>query len=112
MRRQRALIAAGGGRGGTVLADPVEVKRLLEGYQIDMVPTFAAGDAAQAVVLAESLFAQGRKVVLKVLSRDITHKSDVGGVALNLATADEVQQAANDILTRASRCVRKRGFPA
>src|SRR5262249_33760397 len=35
------------------------------------------------------------------LSRDITHKSDVGGVVLNLATADEVRTAAGEILTRA-----------
>ena len=57
----------------------------------------------QAVALAQSLFAQGNKVVLKVLSRDITHKSDVGGVVLNLATADEVRTAATDILARARK---------
>jgi acetyltransferase len=81
--------------------DPTEVKRLLDAYQIDMVPTLEAADAEQAVGHAESLFAQGSKVVLKVLSRDIAHKSDVGGVMLNLATADEVRAAANDILARA-----------
>jgi acetyltransferase len=81
--------------------DPTEVKRLFDAYRIDMVPTLEAADAAQAVAHAESLFAQGSKVVLKVLSRDITHKSDVGGVVLNLATAEEVRIAANDILVRA-----------
>ena len=34
--------------------------------------------------MRKSLFAQGATVVLKVLSRDISHKSDVGGVVLNL----------------------------
>src|SRR5262245_30714227 len=81
--------------------DPAEVKRLLDAYQIDMVPTLEAADAERAVAHAESLFTQGSKVVLKVLSRDITHKSDVGGVVLNLATAEEVRIAANDILARA-----------
>jgi acetyltransferase len=81
--------------------DPVEVKRLLDAYQIDMVPTLEAADPEKAVALAEPLFMQGYKVVLKVLSRDITHKSDVGGVVLNLATADEVRKAATEILARA-----------
>jgi acetyltransferase len=79
------------------------VKRLLDAYQIDMVPTLEAADPEQAVKHAESLFAQGSKVVLKVLSRDITHKSDVGGVMLNLATADEVRWAAADVLKRAKQ---------
>jgi acetyltransferase len=81
--------------------DPIEVNNLLAAYRIDMVPTLAAADVEQAVAHAATLFAQGAKVVLKILSRDITHKSDVGGVALNLATADEVRAAASDILARA-----------
>lgn len=81
--------------------DPPEVKRLLDAYQIEMVPTLAAADAQQAAAQAEALFAQGHKVVLKVLSRDITHKSDVGGVVLNLASAAEVRTAAGEILARA-----------
>jgi acetyltransferase len=83
--------------------DPAEVKRLLDAYQIDMVPTLEAADPEQALKHAESLFALGSKVVLKVLSRDITHKSDVGGVILNLATADEVRWAAADVLKRAKQ---------
>lgn len=83
--------------------DPAEVRRLFDAYQIDMVPTLEAADLEQAAAFAESLFAKGSKVVLKVLSRDITHKSDVGGVVLNLATVDEVRQAAAEILSRARR---------
>jgi acetyltransferase len=81
--------------------DPVEIKRLLEAYDIAMVPTFAAADAEQAVAHASALFAQGTTVVLKIMSRDITHKSDVGGVVLNLTSADAVRVATADILARA-----------
>jgi acetyltransferase len=81
--------------------DPVEVKRLLEAYDIAMVPTFAAADADAAVADASRLFAQGSTVVLKIMSRDIVHKSDVGGVVLNLTSADAVRKAAGDILARA-----------
>ena len=68
-----------------------------------MVPTFAADDVDQAVAYAEALFAQGATVVLKIMSRDIVHKSDVGGVVLNLTNADAVRSAAADILARARK---------
>jgi len=81
--------------------DPVEIKRLLEAYAIAMVETFAAADAEQAVAHASAIFAQGATVVLKIMSRDIVHKSDVGGVVLNLTTSDAVRSATADILARA-----------
>jgi len=81
--------------------DPVEIKRLLEAYEIAMVETFAAADAEQAVAHASAIFAQGATVVLKIMSRDIVHKSDVGGVVLNLTTPDAVRIATADILARA-----------
>jgi acetyltransferase len=81
--------------------DPVETKRLLEAYEIAMVPTVAAADAEQAVAHASGLFAEGATVVLKIMSRDIIHKSDVGGVVLNLTSADAVRAATADILARA-----------
>jgi len=83
--------------------DPVEIKRLLEAYDIPVVPTFAAADAGQAVAHASKLFAQGATVVLKIMSRDIIHKSDVGGVVLNLTTPDAVHAATADILARAKK---------
>jgi acetyltransferase len=81
--------------------DPVEIKRLLGAYEIAMVETFAAADAEQAVAHASAIFAQGATVVLKIMSRDIVHKSDVGGVVLNLTTPDAVRSATADILARA-----------
>jgi acetyltransferase len=83
--------------------DPVEIKRLLEAYEIPVVPTFAAADAEQAVAHASKLFAQGATVVLKIMSRDIIHKSDVGGVVLNLTNPDAVRAATADILARAKK---------
>jgi acetyltransferase len=48
-----------------------------------------------------ALFARGATVVLKIMSRDIVHKSDVGGVVLNLTSAHAVRKATSDILARA-----------
>jgi acetyltransferase len=80
--------------------DPIEIKRLLEAYQIPMVATFAAASAEEAVRHASALLAQGSTVVLKIFSRDVVHKSDVGGVVLNLTTAEAVKAATNDIIAR------------
>jgi acetyltransferase len=96
--RQIVIAAIAGGR---QWLDPVEVKRLLEAYDIAMVPTFAASDADAAVTEASKLFAQGATVVLKIMSRDIVHKSDVGGVVLNLTNAEAVRAATDNILARA-----------
>ena len=81
--------------------DPIEVKRLFDAYEIAVVPTFAAADAEEAVAHANAIFAQGSTVVLKIMSRDIVHKSDVGGVVLNLTSADAVRKATAEILARA-----------
>ena len=81
--------------------DAIEIKRLLEAYEIAMVPTFAAADPEQAVAHASKLFAQGATVVLKIMSRDIVHKSDVGGVVLNLTSPEAVRAVTTDILARA-----------
>jgi acetyltransferase len=81
--------------------DPIEIKRLFDAYDIAMVPTYAAANAEQAVAHATTLFAQGSTVVLKIMSRDIVHKSDVGGVVLNLTSAEAVRSATSDILARA-----------
>jgi acetyltransferase len=96
----RGIVAAAVADGRQWL-DPVEIKRLLDVYEIPMVPTFAAADAEQAVAHASPLFAEGATVVLKIMSRDIVHKSDVGGVVLNLTNADAVRRATADILARA-----------
>ena len=98
----RAIVAAALADGREWL-DPVEIKRLLEAYEIPMVPTFAAADVEQAVGYASALFAQGATVVLKIMSRDIIHKSDVGGVVLNLTSVDAVRAATADILARAKQ---------
>src|SRR5436190_13819815 len=96
--RQVVTGAIGEGRGWL---DPIEIKRVLEAYQIPTVATFAAADADEAAIHAAALLAEGATVVLKILSPDLVHKSEVGGVVLNLTTADAVRTAAAAIIARA-----------
>jgi len=74
---------------GTVLSEEVS-KKMLEAYGIPVTRPQPAASADEAAHIAEQI---GFPVVLKILSPDITHKSDVGGVALDLRDADTVKKS-------------------
>jgi acetyltransferase len=78
---------------GGVLAEDVS-KELLASYGIPVTQPLTAASAAEAVAIASRI---GYPVVLKVRSPDITHKTDVGGVALDLDGAEMVMAAYNHI---------------
>jgi len=75
--------------------------RLLDSFGIPVVPTLLACNAEDAATTSERI---GFPVALKVESAQITHKSDVGGVALNLASPSEVRatftQIKNQVTTQ------------
>lgn len=72
------------------LLTELEAKQILQVYGIPVVDTRPAFAAEEAVAAAEAV---GYPVVVKLLSRTLTHKTDVGGVRLNLQTAEEVATA-------------------
>jgi acetyltransferase len=72
------------------LLDEAEAKDVLAAYGIPVPATIACRSADEAVAAATRI---GFPVVTKLLSRTITHKSDVGGVQLNLGSAEEVRPA-------------------
>ena len=88
-------------REGRTWLDPVELTRLFSGYGIPITPAALARNADEAVAAARPHLAGGTPVVLKIQSPDIVHKSEVGGVRLNLASENAVRQAATEILARA-----------
>jgi acetyltransferase len=73
----------------TILTE-VESKQVLEAYGIPTVQTLVARTEAEAVSLSAEL---GGAVVLKLYSEVISHKTDVGGVKLNLQTETEIREA-------------------
>jgi acetyltransferase len=88
--KARRIIHAAIHAGRHMLTEP-EAKSVLECFGINTVKTYAAHDVEEAVKKAEQI---GRPVALKILSDDISHKSDVGGVILDLETPEEVRTAA------------------
>ena len=82
---------------GRELLNEPEAKTLLAAYGIPVVETQVVADEAAAGPAAAQI---GFPVVLKILSPQISHKSDVGGVALDLETSQEVTLAALAMLRR------------
>jgi acetyltransferase len=78
--------------------DPIEASALLRCYGIPTVPTHVADSAAAAGDAAAPFLSKGEAVAVKIHSRDIVHKSDVGGVCLNLTSVSAVAEAAAQII--------------
>jgi acetyltransferase len=83
--------------------DPIEANAVLSAYAIPALPTKTAENPDQAAIAAAEFLDVGQPVAVKILSRDIVHKSDVDGVRLNLASAAAVRRAADDVLNNARK---------
>ncbi len=95
----RRLLDTVKARGRTALT-PTEGKLLCEAYGIPVPREGIATSAAEATNLAEQI---GFPVVMKVVSPDILHKTEAGGVIVGVKSGAEAQQAYNTILTAARR---------
>ena len=93
-RKTATNIIDGARKTGRSLLTEYESKRLLTAYGIPTVATEIATSQEQAVAIASEI---GYPVVLKLHSETITHKTEVGGVHLNLNDADAVSNAYNSI---------------
>jgi acyl-CoA synthetase (NDP forming) len=87
---------------GRTLLNEVEAKSLLKDAGVSVATTTLATSAAEAQAQAE---AAGFPVVLKVVSPDIAHKSDVGGVKLNLKDKEAVAAAYDEIVANSKKAV-------
>ncbi len=84
-----------------------EAKDIMKAYGIP-IPSYAtAATADEAVTKAKEI---GFPVVLKILSKDILHKSDAGGVKVNLKTEDEVRKAFDTIMENAKKYGKEKGI--
>ena len=96
LAKVRAIIDAALGTGREWLTEP-DAKDVLLAYQVPTVPTRVARTPEGAALLAKAFNAP---CALKIVSPDIVHKSEVGGVVLNLATPQAVRDAAEAMLSR------------
>ncbi|HEY9828466.1 MAG TPA: bifunctional acetate--CoA ligase family protein/GNAT family N-acetyltransferase [Stenomitos sp.] len=84
-----AILAQARAEGRTLLTE-TESKQVLAAYDLPTIPTLTATTVEEAIAHADAM---GYPVVLKLWSATITHKTDVGGVQLNLSDRDAVSRA-------------------
>jgi len=99
-RRKAETIVAKHMRQGTYEIGEVESKEILEAYGFAVPRAAVATTAEQAGNIAQQL---GYPVVVKIWSPEVIHKTDVGGVRLNLSTAEEVMDAFDLITYRIAK---------
>lgn len=99
-RRQAKEFTERAGAGGRKILSELDSKHLLSLYGIQGTTPVAASTADSAVSIAE---ASGYPVVLKLDSPDITHKTEAGGVELNLKDEAQVRSAFARIVEKAAR---------
>lgn len=92
----QALIGAAQAAGARQL-DQEQALALLTAYGVPVVHSTVAEDAGSAAQAAQHL---GFPVVLKLISADVVHKTELGAVRLNLANGEEVRAAYDDIMSR------------
>jgi acetyltransferase len=91
----------------------VEAKALLAAYGVPVVRTETADDPDAVAAIAADMLKTDRACVVKILSDDISHKSDVGGVRLAIKSAEEAREAARTMLEKVHELkpqARIRGF--
>ncbi|MEJ2060004.1 MAG: bifunctional acetate--CoA ligase family protein/GNAT family N-acetyltransferase [Gammaproteobacteria bacterium] len=82
------------------LLSTTETRAILSAFHIPILPAIQAKDANDALIAAEAL---GFPVALKIDSPDLTHKSDVGGVRLNIGNAPAVRGAYQALMENVQR---------
>ena len=82
------------------ILNEMESKALLSAFRIPIAQTMVAHSPNEALLIAQEL---GFPVAMKINSADITHKTDSGGVLLNLANAQSVREAYHQLLERVKR---------
>lgn len=95
----RAIFRQVAKEGRRMLTEP-EAKAAISAYGIPVPETIVAKSPAEAEIAAGRLLKTSEHVVVKLLSKTISHKSDIGGVVLNIATAAAVGEAARSIEAR------------
>jgi len=96
----KTLIRKAARRKRTILTEE-DSKKFLTTYEISSTTSHLAKNVNEAIALASR---SGYPVVMKISSPDISHKSDVGGVILNISSADELRTAFSKMMENVGRC--------
>lgn len=100
-RRVRDILEGVAREGRTVMTEP-EAKAVLAAYGIPVPETRTATSEQDVASITADLLERHDAVVVKLLAKQITHKSDIGGVVLDLDSPERAREAAAQIRARAA----------
>ncbi len=101
-RERGALTLLAAQKAGRLKLNEMEARQVVAAYGLPLPASYLAFNADEAVRFAEEI---GYPLVMKIISPDILHKSDIGGVVVGIDTERGVREAYQDILMRARRFV-------
>jgi acetyltransferase len=99
-RERAATVLLTAQKAGRLAMNEIEARQIVAAYGLPLPQSQLAHNSEQAVRLAEEI---GYPVVMKIISPDILHKSDIGGVQVGLENEREVRLAYEEIRNRAFR---------
>ncbi len=99
-RKTAEGIISGIKKSGRTTAGDIEGRQILSAYGVKTVGSFLAKDTGECVNYFKKA---GGAVVMKLVSPDILHKTEAGGVKVGLASAKEVEQGFNEIIASAKK---------
>ncbi len=99
-RAEVAAVLAGVAAEGRRRLTETEAKAVIAAYGVPVPELRSALSAAEVGRVAAEMLAEHRRIVVKLLSRDIAHKSDIGGVVLDIETPAQAEAAARGIAAR------------
>lgn len=102
-RTRAAAILQGALDAGQAWLTPEQMTALLKTYEIPALESHIAASPAKARLVAESMLSGCDAVAIKILSPDIVHKSDVGGVFLGVKTPAEAERATSEMFARIAK---------
>jgi len=85
---------------GRRMLNEAEAKAVIAAYGVPTPKTIVAASPEETERAAAAILARAAKVAVKLVSKSVTHKSDVGGVVLDIGTAAGAREAAEAIATR------------
>lgn len=94
-----AILRQVASEGRRMLTEP-EAKAVIAAYGIPAPKAIVAASVPEVAWAAGQLLEKAERVVVKLLSKAVSHKSDIGGVVLDIATAKQAEEAARSIETR------------
>ncbi|MGD8997281.1 MAG: acetate--CoA ligase family protein [Anaerolineae bacterium] len=99
-RERAAMTVLAAQKAGRLKLNEMEARQVVAAYGLPLPKSQLAFTADQAAQFADEI---GYPVVMKIISPDILHKSDMGGVMIGIQTEKEAREAYQDILIRARR---------